>query len=213
MDLFTKVLWRNSHLFFLEIGSSVHRLAAVLSTYKHFMDIPAVQFGRVWLAIAVTWPNRDSQASASTWVSRRHQEGHQGSSWLCLSQGSEDQQRCETYKSCTANCASKPRTVSITSWTPIYTLQITHVLWVSGSGKKLQHTTRSFLVHFSLCRSNKCSSTMQCKAGHTCVLLAKNLSSHVLLHACFSRTSSHLCLLQWNIPSWVCLSLSHLCPF
>jgi hypothetical protein len=33
---------------------------------------------------------------------------------------------------------------------------------------------------------------------HTCVLLAKNLSSQVLSHACFSRTSSLLCLPQRN---------------
>ena len=43
---------------------------------------------------------------------------------------------------------------------------------------------------------------------NTCVLLAKNPSSHVLSRACFSRTSSLLCLLQWNVPSRVCLSLS-----
>jgi hypothetical protein len=43
---------------------------------------------------------------------------------------------------------------------------------------------------------------------NTCVSLAKNPSSHVLSRACFSRTSFHLCLLQPNIPSWVCLSLS-----
>ena len=43
---------------------------------------------------------------------------------------------------------------------------------------------------------------------NTCVLLAKSPSSRVLSHACFSRTSSLLCLLQLNIPSWVCLSLS-----
>ena len=46
---------------------------------------------------------------------------------------------------------------------------------------------------------------------NTCVSLAKNLSSCVLSHACFSRTSSLLCLLQQNFPPQVCLSLSHLC--
>ena len=39
----------------------------------------------------------------------------------------------------------------------------------------------------------------------TCVSLAKTLSSHVLLWACFSRTSSTLWLLQQNITSHVCL--------
>ena len=42
----------------------------------------------------------------------------------------------------------------------------------------------------------------------TCPLLAKNPSSRVLSCACFSRTSSLLCLLQLNVPSRVCLSLS-----
>ena len=47
---------------------------------------------------------------------------------------------------------------------------------------------------------------------NTCVSLAKNLSSHVLSCACFSRTSSLLHLLQQNILSGVRLSLSHLSP-
>jgi hypothetical protein len=42
------VLWNNSHLFFLEICNSVHRLAVESrSTRKHFRDIPAVQFNKV----------------------------------------------------------------------------------------------------------------------------------------------------------------------
>jgi hypothetical protein len=57
------------------------------------------------------------------------------------------------------------------------------------------------------------------------VLLLKNPSSHVLSHACFSRTSFHLCPLQQNVPSCVCFSKrsfhlyllqkntpSHICP-
>ena len=39
---------------------------------------------------------------------------------------------------------------------------------------------------------------------NTFVLLAKNPSSLVLSCACFSKTSSLLCLLQLNIPSRVC---------
>ena len=53
VGLFRNVPWRNSHLCFLEIGSSVHRLAAATqSTCKHFTDTPAIQFGRVQLE---TW--------------------------------------------------------------------------------------------------------------------------------------------------------------
>ena len=48
VDLFRKVLWRDSHLCCLEIRSSVHRLAAAAqSTRKHLTDTPAVQFSRV----------------------------------------------------------------------------------------------------------------------------------------------------------------------
>jgi hypothetical protein len=41
---------------------------------------------------------------------------------------------------------------------------------------------------------------------NSCMLLPKK-PSRVLSHACFSRTSFLLCLLQPNIPSWVSLSL------
>jgi hypothetical protein len=72
----------------------------------------------------------------------------------------------------------------------------------------LQHTTRCFLMCFSLWSLDKCSSTTQCKVDQLCVLLAKTLSPCILLHVCFSRTSSLLCLLQPNIPLRVCPSLS-----
>jgi hypothetical protein len=39
---------------------------------------------------------------------------------------------------------------------------------------------------------------------NTCVSLAKNPSLHVLSHACFSRISTVLCLLQQNVPLHVC---------
>ena len=42
---------------------------------------------------------------------------------------------------------------------------------VCRSGKKLQHTIRRFLVHFSLWNPDKCHSTMQCKADqYSCVV-------------------------------------------
>jgi hypothetical protein len=41
-----------------------------------------------------------------------------------------------------------------------------------------------------------------------CALLTKNPSSRVLSCACFSRACFHLCLLQLNDPSRICLSLS-----
>jgi hypothetical protein len=72
-------------------------------------------------------------------------------------------------------------------------------------GKKLQYTTRNFLEYFSGQSSNKCSSV---RWTNSCALLAKNPSSRALSCASFSRTSSLLYLLQWNIPSLVCLSHS-----
>jgi hypothetical protein len=61
LDLFRKVLWSNSHLCYLEIVSSVHSLAAAAqSTGKHFMDTPAVQFGRVGVTTVVTQLSKDS---------------------------------------------------------------------------------------------------------------------------------------------------------
>jgi hypothetical protein len=41
---------------------------------------------------------------------------------------------------------------------------------------------------------------------NTCVPLAKNRLVCILSHACFSKTSFHLCLLQENTPSCVCPS-------
>jgi hypothetical protein len=78
VNLFRKVLWSNSRLCCLEIGSSVHRSAVAAPSYcRHFTDTAAVQFSRVGLATAVTGSNRDSQASASVQVSRRDPEEHQ----------------------------------------------------------------------------------------------------------------------------------------
>jgi hypothetical protein len=157
MCLFTNILWSNFYLYCLEICSSVQRLAAALSTHKQFRDKPTVQFGRVWLARVLTIPNRDSQASASA-ESAGGTRRNNRSSWLCLSQGNEDQQRQETCKSCTASWASKPSSISVTSWSPIYTLQTSHVLLVCGSGKKLQHTTRSQIwIGYYVASCQQCS--------------------------------------------------------
>ena len=52
VDLLRKVFWSSSHLCCLEISSLVSKLVAeaAQSTSKHLTDIPAVQFGRVWIA-------------------------------------------------------------------------------------------------------------------------------------------------------------------
>ena len=52
------------------------------------------------------------------------------------------------------------------------------------------------------------NAAQQCnvRQTNTWMSLAKNPSSQVLSHACFSRTSFHLCLIQENTPSCVCPS-------
>ena len=78
-----------------------------------------------------------------------------------------------------------------------------------SSGPKKQHTTRSFFWCISLYGvPTNAAQLCNVRQTNTCVLLAKNPSSHVLSHACISRTSSLLCLFQWNLPSGGCLSLS-----
>ena len=111
---------------------------------------------------------------------------------------------------------------------PIYTLQTSHVLHGSclstcvclschhsanhpkstEVARNCRDTTRRFLVCFSLWRETNGAQTTQCQADQYIVLLAKSPSSRVLSRACFSRASSFLCLLQPNVPSRVCLSLS-----
>jgi hypothetical protein len=92
VDLFRKVLWSKSHLCCLEIGISVHRLAAAARpTHKHFMDIPTVQFRRIRIA------NRNQQlwyylaeiVRPQPW--QESAGGTRRSSLPCLSQGNEDQ--------------------------------------------------------------------------------------------------------------------------
>ena len=57
-----------------------------------------------------------------------------------------------------------------------------------------------FLVHFCLWNPTNADQHMD--------FVIKESSSRVLSHACLSRTPFLLCLLQPNVPSWVCLSLS-----
>ena len=70
---------------------------------------------------------------------------------------------------------------------------------VLGNSNKLQHTTRSFLVRFSLGLPTNVAQLHNVRQS-ILVWLAKNPSSGVLSRARFSRTSSLLCLLQRNDP-------------
>jgi hypothetical protein len=107
------VLWSNSCLCCQEIRSSVPRLAAAAqSTCKHVTDAPAVQFGRVriantnqqwWHYVAETARPQPRHKSAGETKTNRNARK---SSWLCLSQRNDDQQR-----HCTASWTNKPSPV------------------------------------------------------------------------------------------------------
>ena len=67
---------------------------------------------------------------------------------------------------------------------------------VLGSRNKLQHTTRSFWCVSLYGVSTNAAQLHSIRQTNTCVSLAKNPSSRVLSHVCFSRTSTLLYLLQ-----------------
>jgi hypothetical protein len=150
----------------------------------------------------VARPSRDSHASASAPVSRRDQENFSAVP-LREAKISEDSRSTSIAQppslynefylyppSITCPPQVLPQHVSCLSMTHCQSA------WVCGSGKKAWAHHRKFC--FSLWSPNKCSSTTQCKATNTCVLLAKNPWSRVLSRACFITTSFYLCLLQLN---------------
>jgi hypothetical protein len=72
---------------------------------------------------------------------------------------------------------------------------------VHGSSKKSSAHHQKFLGALLCGVLTNGAQLRNVRRTNTCVSSAKNLSSHVLLRACFSRTSSLLCLLQLNILS------------
>jgi hypothetical protein len=193
---------------------------AAWSTHKHFTDTLAVQFSRAGIAETARPQPQHESAGGTRRITRR-------SSWLCFSHGIKDQWRCETHKHCTASCTSKSSSVSITVHpSSIYTLPTSHVLHVPFLSTGLASAWASNQPESTEAARN-CSTPLQVfgaislygsstnatqlhnvRQTNTCMLLAKNLLSHVLSCACFSRISTLLCLLQQNVPSRVCLSLS-----
>ena len=178
-----------------------YRAVAARSSCTYFMDTPAVQFGRVGIATAVTHylagTVRPQPRLKSVGGTRRNTKR---SSQLCLCHRREDQRRRKTHKRCTDSCTSKPSSLSITLLSPIYTLQTSCALHVpcfspslasacasvsAGSSlpislspqKKRQHPTTRFWcisINYAMLRWT-----------NTCVLLAKNPSSHALSQFCF----------------------------
>jgi hypothetical protein len=175
MDLFRKVLWSNSRLCCLEIGSSVHRSAAAArSTQRLLTDTPAVQFGSMGIA------NTNHLAETA-----RPQPWH----WAIW----RDQEELAVplsgkWRHCTASSISKPSSASITVRPVLQTSSGLHgsVLaveltppcqsaWVYESNKKLHVTTRCFSLCFSLWSLEKLSSTIQCKSDqYMCVVNKKS---------------------------------------
>jgi hypothetical protein len=104
-------------------------------TCKHFMDIPAVQFGRVgiantdqqqWHYLAETARPQPQYKSAGRIRANRDARK---SSRLCLSQQREDQRRYETNNHCTASFISKPSSASITNHQVLFiSIQTSQVL-------------------------------------------------------------------------------------
>ena len=119
-------------------------------------------------------------------------------SQMCLSQGSEDQQRHKTNKHCTASWTSKPSSASVTVPGVLFIPSKRHVsstgfslagpsvsaditLPISLSPPKQQETTahhqKVFLVCFFLWSSYKWSSATQCKADQSkCVISNESIT-------------------------------------
>jgi hypothetical protein len=151
------------------------------------------------------------------------------------SQQSKEQQRLQTDKCCTASSTSKPSSASHTVKSFLSSLQTSRVLHGSCLSMCLESAQESILADItlpispSLCTWPEAAAHQQkhfrcvCLYGvpanaaqlhnvrqtNICVSLAKTRSSHVLSCACFSRTSSLLCLLQPNVPSPVSTSGKH----
>jgi hypothetical protein len=74
--------------------------------------------------------------------------------------------------------------------------------------KTAAHHQKVFVAFLSMAPGTNGAQLCKVSQTNTCLLLATNSLSRVLSHACFSRTSSLLYLLQQNVPSLFCLSLS-----
>jgi hypothetical protein len=153
VDLFRKVPWSNSHLCCLKISSSVHRSAGSSSSIHS-------QTPHRYTSSLVTWPSRDSQASASAPVIKRDQQEHQKFSAMFLS-GKWRSAKTQTHKHCTASWTSKLRSVSVTPTSHVFHMPYLskvlllpeHIHPISLSPWKQQQTAahhQNFLVCFSL---------------------------------------------------------------
>ena len=134
VDLFRKDLWKYTHLYFLEIITSVHRLAGSSSSI-HSQASHGYSSSPVWQSrdskhepAEVALPSRDSQGSALALVSRRDQQECQEKFLAEPFSGKWRTVKIHKHECCTASCNSKPNSLSITQWSSIYTLQTSCVL-------------------------------------------------------------------------------------
>jgi hypothetical protein len=217
VDLFRNILGSNSCLWCLEINSSVQLPVAARSTCKHFMNILAVQLGRVGIS------NKNPQQWHYLTETARPQPQHESaertrrntrrSSLLCLSKQSKDQWRLETHKRGTTSSVSNlvqlpslsiesylyPTNIPCPPWVLPQLTSVCQSTQVHWSGKKLQHTTRSLC--FSLWSPDKCSLTTQCKADQYMHVISEE----------FFITCPFTCLFEQNILSP--MSASAKCSF
>jgi hypothetical protein len=147
-------------------------------------------------------------------------------SWLCLFQWIDDQLRLET-KCYMVSSISKPSFASVIVHWLLFISSKHHMssmdfasTWVLPQHECLSQWHHAVNQPESPKLARNCSIPPEVFGGfvvslygvprnaaqlyirwtNTCVLLAKNPLSCVLSHACFSRTSVHLFLLQQNIP-------------
>ena len=197
------------------------------------MDTPAVQFLRIRLTTC--WQDLAETAGPQPWLeSAEGTNRNTRSSCLCLSQESKEHSRLETHNHCTASSISKPSSTSVTvtvcrvlftpskhhrSSTGLASARVLSQHCLSWRHSANQPKSVEMATNYSTppevfwCISlyggpTNAAQLHSVRQTNTCLSLAKNPSSSVLSRARFSRTSFHLCLLQWNVSSWVCISLS-----
>lgn len=215
------VVWQSA----VEFTGQQRQFSPLRNTSWLWQQSSSVESGEQTRSTAVALPRRDSQASTWAWLSRWDQ-GQQklGKVLSCASLNEakivEDERPRSIYlcKQATVSlhhCLSSPIYIPSNISCPPRVLpqhmrlsQLTSLcqptrVW---GNCKICSTPLDFffffLVHFSLWSPDKWSSTMQYKVDqHMCVFSNKSFITFItiLSHACFSRTSFHLCLFQWNI--------------
>jgi hypothetical protein len=211
VDLYRKVIWCNSRLCCLEISSSVHRLAGSGSLI-HSQTLHGYTSSPVW----ESWVSNSIDTaglSAEAWVSRGKQQDCQEKFSGVPHSGKEAEISEDRRATSVAQLAvPTSQALSLSLHGVLFIPSKHHVssmcmhgfylstclqsARVLGSRNKLQHTTGSFWCVSLYGVSTNAAQLHSIRQTNTCVSLAKNPSSRVLSHVCFSRTSSLPCLLQ-----------------